>query len=239
MIMLVCFFFSSRRRHTRFDCDWSSDVCSSDLAAHSRRTPWPSARHARRVLLLPGCVQPALRPAIDAAAAQVLDRVGIASVAVAGSGCCGALTHHLSAPQETLHQVRRNVDALWPHIEAGAEAVVVTASACASMLSEYGRLLQGDPHYGARAARVSALSRDIAQVLGAESEGLAAALRGAARRPAPAAARVAFHAPCTLQHALKLSGTVEGLLSAAGFALTPGADRHQCCGSAGTYSILH
>jgi glycolate oxidase iron-sulfur subunit len=211
---------------------------SAARAAHSYRTPWPSARHARRVLLLPGCVQPAVRPAIDAAAAQVLDRVGISAVAVAGTGCCGALTHHLSAHRETLQQVRRNVDALWPHIEAGAEAVVVTASACTSMLSEYGRLLQGDPDYAARAARVSALARDIAQVVAAESEALAAALQGAARRQAPNAARVAFHAPCTLQHALKITGTVEGLLTAAGFALTPVTDRHQCCGSAGTYSIL-
>src|SRR5207248_5779174 len=147
---------------------------SAARAARSRRTPWPSARHARRVLLLPGCVQPALRPAIDAAAAQVLDRVGISSVVIAGTGCCGALTHHLSAQQDTLHQVRRNVDALWPHIEAGAEAVVVTARACASMLSEYGRLLQEDPDYAARAARVSAPARDIAQVVAAESGALAA-----------------------------------------------------------------
>src|SRR5258705_8082250 len=105
---------------------------SAARTAHSSR-PWPSARHARRVLLLPGCVQPALRPAIDAAAAQVLDRVGISSVAVAGTGCCGALTHHLSAQRETLHQVRRNVDALWPHIEAGAQAGVGTPNACASL----------------------------------------------------------------------------------------------------------
>src|SRR3979490_3041739 len=136
------------------------------------RPPWPTAQHARRVLLLPGCVQPAVRPGIDAAAAQVLDRVGISSIAVAGSGCCGALTHHLCARRETLHQVRRNVDALWPHIEAGAEAVVITASACAAMLSEYGRLLQEDPDYAARAARVSALARDIAQVVAAESGAL-------------------------------------------------------------------
>ena len=210
---------------------------SAARAAHSTR-PWPSARHARRVLLLPGCVQPALRPAIDAAAAQVLDRVGISSVAVAGTGCCGALTHHLCARRETLHQVRRNVDALWPHIEAGAEAVVITASACAAMLSEYGRLLQEDPDYAERAARVSALARDIAQVVAAEGGALAAALQRAARPQAPGAARVAFHAPCTLQHALKVTGTVEGLLTGAGFALTPATDRHQCCGSAGTYSIL-
>jgi glycolate oxidase iron-sulfur subunit len=211
---------------------------SAARAAGSWRTPGPTAQHARRVLLLPGCVQPAVRPAIDAAAARVLDRVGIASIAVAGSGCCGALSHHLSAHQETLQQVRRNVDALWPHIEAGAEAVVVTASACASMLTEYRRLLQDDPDYAARAARVSALARDLAQVVAAESEALAAALQRAAARQVPTAARVAFHAPCTLQHALKITGTVEGLLTAAGFALTPVTDRQQCCGSAGTYSIL-
>jgi glycolate oxidase iron-sulfur subunit len=211
---------------------------SAARVAGSCRTSWPTAQRARRVLLLPGCVQPALRPAIDAAAAQVLDRVGISSIAVAGSGCCGALTHHLSARLETLQQVRRNVDALWPHIEAGAEAVVVTASACASMVTEYGRLLQDDPDYAARAARVSLLARDIAQVVAAESEGLAAALQRAADTQAPTAARVAFHAPCTLQHALKVTGTVEALLTAAGFALTPVTDRQQCCGSAGTYSIL-
>ena len=211
---------------------------SAARLAGSCRTSWPTAQRARRVVLLAGCVQPAVRPAIDAAAAQVLDRVGISSIAVAGSGCCGALTHHLSARRETLQQVRRNVDALWPHIEAGAEAVVVTASACASMVTEYGRLLQDDPDYAARAARVSLLARDIAQVVAAESEGLAAALQRAADTQAPTAARVAFHAPCTLQHALKVTGTVEALLTAAGFALTPVTDRQQCCGSAGTYSIL-
>src|SRR5256885_14057325 len=170
-------------------------------AAHSTR-PWPSARHARRVLLLPGCVQPAVRPAIDAAAARVLDRVGSSTVAVDGTGCCGALAHHLSAHRETLHQMRRNVDALWPHIEAGAEAVVVTASACASMLSEYGRLLRDDPDYAARAARVAALARDIAQVAAAESEGLTAALRRAAHRQGPGMARGALHAAWPPHHAL-------------------------------------
>ena len=211
---------------------------SAAHAAGSWRTPWPTAHRARRVLLLPGCVQPAVRPAIDAAAARVLDRVGISGIAVPGTGCCGALSHHLSAHRETLQQVRRNVDALWPHIEAGAEAVVVTASACASMVTEYGRLLQDDPDYAARGARVSALARDIAQVVAAESEGLAAALQRAADTQAPTGARVAFHAPCTLQHALKVTGTVEALLTAAGFALTPVTDHQQCCGSAGTYSIL-
>ena len=139
----------------------------------------------------------------------------------------------MSAHAEALSQARRNVDALWPQIEAGAEAVVMTASACAAMLTEYGRLLRDEPHYAARAARISALARDIAQVVAPERAALTATL---ARTPAPS--RVAFHAPCTLQHALRLGGTVEELLSGAGFVLTPVTDRQQCCGSAGTYSIL-
>ena len=212
------------------------------LAPRSGAPAWPAPRHARRVLLLPGCVQPVLRPQVDTAAAQVLDRVGISAIVPRGTGCCGALTHHLSASDETLRQVRRNVDALWSHIEAGVEAVVSTTSACASMLTEYGRLLEAEPAYAARAARLAALARDIAQVLGPEREALSAPLGGAAAmRPRGAgrrAARVAFHAPCTLQHALRVSGTVEALLSAAGFELAPVGDRQECCGSAGAYSIL-
>jgi glycolate oxidase iron-sulfur subunit len=223
-------------------------VLPRELAAPAARAPragarpWPAPRHARRVLLLPGCVQPALRPQTDAAAATVLDRVGISAIVPQGTGCCGALTHHLSASRETLRQARRNVDALWPHIEAGVEAVVSTTSACAAMLTEYGRLLEAEPAYASRAARVAALARDIAQLLGPEREALSARLGSASAERPPgvgrSASRVALHAPCTLQHALRVSGTVEALLSAAGFVLAPVADRHQCCGSAGTYSIL-
>jgi glycolate oxidase iron-sulfur subunit len=136
--------------------------------------------------------------------------------------------------------MRRNVDALWPHVAAGAEAVVVAASACASMVGDYGRLLQHDPGYATRAARLSALARDISQVLTANAASLDAALAagGAAAPQQAAALRVAFQAPCTLQHALRLNGVVEPLLAAAGFTLTPVADGHTCCGSAGTYSLL-
>jgi glycolate dehydrogenase iron-sulfur subunit len=198
---------------------------------------WPAPRHARRVLLLPGCVQPAVRPQIDQAAAQVLDALGISAVVPRGTGCCGALAHHLGAAAEAHRHMRRNVDALAPQLAAGAEAVVVTASACAAMLADYGRLLREERDYALPAARLSELTRDVSQMIGPERSALAAALQ---RVPAPATAalRVAFQAPCTLQHALKVSGTVEELLSQAGFALTPVADRHQCCGSAGTYSIL-
>jgi glycolate oxidase iron-sulfur subunit len=223
-------------------------VLPPELAAPASRAPrasarpWPAPRHARRVLLLPGCVQPALRPQTDAAAATVLDRLRISAIVPQGTGCCGALTHHLSASGETLRQARRNVDALWPHIEAGVEAVVSTTSACAAMLTEYGRLLEAEPAYASRAARVAALARDIAQLLGPEREALSARLDGASAERPPgigrSATRVALHTPCTLQHALRVSGTVEALLSAAGFVLAPVADRQQCCGSAGTYSIL-
>jgi glycolate oxidase iron-sulfur subunit len=197
---------------------------------------WPTPRHARRVLLLEGCVQPALGAGINPAAARVLDQIGISAVAVPAAGCCGALSQHLGAAADAHAQLKRNVDALWPGIEAGAEAVLMTSSACSATLIDYGRLLAADPDYAPRAARVSELSRDLSQLLGSES----AALRGALARPRGAgpATRVAFQAPCSLQHALQASGVIEPLLLAAGFVLTAVDDGQRCCGSAGTYSIL-
>ncbi|HEV3182396.1 MAG TPA: glycolate oxidase subunit GlcF [Steroidobacteraceae bacterium] len=203
-----------------------------------RPIAWPMPRHARRVVLLEGCVQPALAAGINPAAAQVLDRLGIATIRVADAGCCGALAHHLSAHGESIAQMRRNVDALWEHVQAGAEAVVFAASACAAMVCDYGRLLSDDPAYAARAERISALACDISQLLAANAGALRAALTDAAPAAAPAPLRVAFQAPCTLQHALRATGVVEPLLTAAGFALTPVADGGRCCGSAGTYSLL-
>ena len=197
---------------------------------------WPPARHARRVVLLDGCVQSVLEPGINRAAAHVLDRLGISALRAPDAGCCGAVTHHLAARAETLAQLRRNVDALWPLVESGVEAIGVTASACASMVTEYGQLLRDDPHYAVRAERISALAQDISQVVSAQRESLAQALRQAA--PAATAVRVALQTPCTLQHALKGGGVVEPLLRAAGYALTPVSDPQLCCGSAGTYSIL-
>jgi glycolate oxidase iron-sulfur subunit len=203
------------------------------VVPRSMAPAWPAARHARRVVLIEGCVQPALAGDINPAAARLLDRVGITTLRVRGAGCCGALSHHLSAHAQTLAQLRANVDALWPHVEAGAEAVVLTASACAAMVADYGRLLRDDPSYAARAARIASLARDISQLLAPERAALLAALgRGADGM------RVAFQAPCSLQHALKVIGVVEPLLVGAGFTLTPVADGGRCCGSAGTYSIL-
>jgi glycolate oxidase iron-sulfur subunit len=217
-----------------------SQVPQLPVRASAAALRWPVARHTRRIVLLAGCVQPALGAAINPAAARILDRLGISAVAVAAAGCCGAVTHHLAAEEETLAQVRHNVDALWAEVERGAEAVAVTSSACAAMLSEYERLLKDDPRYAARAARLSALARDISQVLDAEGAPLKAALqRGRAhRRSAAPACKVAFQAPCSLQHALKLSGVIEPWLLAAGFTLTVVNDGQRCCGSAGTYSIL-
>lgn len=198
---------------------------------------WPQARHARKVLLLEGCVQPTLAPGVNIAAARVLDRLGIATVRVAAAGCCGAVTHHMSAHEETLQQLRANIEALWPHVQSGAEAIVMTASACTAMLTDYGHLLREDPAYAARAARISELARDISEVVLAERQPLREALRlsGAGAKPGP---KVAFQSPCTLQHALKVRGPVESLLGDAGFTLTHVPDSHLCCGSAGTYSIL-
>jgi len=210
-------------------------------AVLSRKVPprraaglWPAPRHARRMLVLEGCVQPALAPGINAAAARVLDRLGVSLVVAAKAGCCGAVTHHLNAHEAALDQMRRNIDAWWPDIEAGAQALVVTASGCGAMVKDYAALLAADPDYATRAARVTALSRDLSEVVADELS------RPGAVRPPPAAPgrRVAFHAPCTLQHALRLHGQVETMLTALGLDLTDVPDAHLCCGSAGTYSIL-
>jgi glycolate oxidase iron-sulfur subunit len=193
--------------------------------------PRPSPRHARRVLLLEGCVQPSLSPNTNAAAARVLDRLGISVTPVSEAGCCGATDYHLNAQDAGLDRARRNIDAWWPAIEAGAEAIVQTASGCGAFVKEYGHLLRNDPAYAAKAARVSALARDLVEVLAAEP------LNALQPADEAIAMRVAFHCPCTLQHAQKLGGAVEGVLTRLGFDLSAVPDAHLCCGSAGTYSI--
>ena len=195
---------------------------------------WPPPRHPRRVLIPQGCVQPSLAPNIDAATARVLDRVGISAIAVAdGGGCCGALSQHLSEHEEARALARRNIDAWWPHVERGADAIVVTASGCGVMVREYDDLLAHDRAYAGKAKRVAALARDPVEIVAAEWTALAPMIDRA-----QASTRVAFQAPCTLQHGLKIRGQVERVLADAGFALVPVADAHLCCGSAGTYSIL-
>lgn len=188
----------------------------------------PQARHARRVLMLEGCAQPALSPNTNAAAARVLDRLGISVVPAAEAGCCGAVDYHLNAQEQGLQRARRNIDAWWPAIAAGAEAIVQTASGCGAFVKDYGHMLAGDPAYAAKAARVSALARDLVEVL--RDEPLEPLGKGSGQR-------LAFHCPCTLQHAQKLGGAVEAILGRLGFDLASVPDSHLCCGSAGTYSL--
>jgi glycolate oxidase iron-sulfur subunit len=197
------------------------------------QTSWAPLRHARRMLVLDGCVQPALAPNINAAASRVLDAVGISLVRVPDAGCCGAVDFHLNAQHDARARMRRLIDAWWPHLEAGADAIVFTASGCGVMLKEYGHALAGDDAYRAKAERLAAACKDLIQVLDQERERLLALPRsGETPR------RIAFHAPCTLQHGLRLAPRVDVLLRDLGLALTAVADAHLCCGSAGTYSIL-
>ncbi len=206
---------------------------------------WPAPRHARKMLVLDGCVQPSLAPDINPATARVLDRLGVSLIRAEAAGCCGAVTFHLNKQHEALDYMRRNIDAWWPHVEAGIEAVVITASGCGTMVKEYGHLLARDPQYAEKAARISELSKDISEIIFAEREKFEEIL-GTALAPNPlplvpasgTKPRVAFHSPCSLQHGLQIRGMVEALLVSAGFELTMVPDSHLCCGSAGTYSIL-
>ena len=190
--------------------------------------PRPATRHARQVLMLEGCVQPGLSPNTNAAAARVLDRLGISVTDAREAGCCGAVDYHLDAQADGLDRARRNIDAWWPAIEQGAEAIVQTASGCGAFIKDYGHLLCSDPMYAHKAARVSALARDLVEVLRDEP---LETLRIRSDQ------RLAFHCPCTLQHAQKLTGAVEAMLTSLGFNLTHVPDSHLCCGSAGTYSL--
>lgn len=198
-------------------------------AAQTAR-PWPARRQPRTMLVLAGCAQASATPNTNAVAARVLDRLGISLFTAPEAGCCGAVSYHLSAHEEGLDFMRRNIDAWWPHIEAGAEAIVISASGCGAMVREYGDKLGDDPAYAHKARRVSELARDLSEVL--EGEDLSRLeLAGRGRK-------TAVHCPCTLQHALKLGGRVETILQKAGVQLTPVRDGHLCCGSAGTYSVL-
>jgi len=209
---------------------WLSAELRAKLPPRPTPLAWPSTHAPRVVLGLAGCAQSVATPNTNAAAAQVLARLGIRLVLVPNATCCGAVSQHLGAAEAARAAMRRNIDAWWPSLEAGAEAIVISASACALMVKEYGHWLRDDPAYAAKAQRVSALAKDLSEVL--RDEPLPPALFAS---PLP---RVAFHSPCTLQHGQSLNGVVEGILSRIGFPLTPVPDSHLCCGSAGTYSLL-
>jgi glycolate oxidase iron-sulfur subunit len=192
------------------------------------RGVWPEPRHARKMLVLAGCVQPVLAPDINAAAARVLDRMGISLIEAAGAGCCGALRFHLNEQDAGRDDMRALIDAWWPRVESGeVEAIVMTASGCGVTVKEYGDLLAHDPEYREKAARISSLTKDLSEVI-APAAVTARGARG----------RVAFQAPCTLQHGQQIRGMAEALLDNAGYQLVPVNDAHLCCGSAGAYSLL-
>jgi glycolate oxidase iron-sulfur subunit len=184
------------------------------------------------MLLLAGCVQPAMSPNINAATARVFDSLGIEMLIPAAAGCCGAIRHHLSDQEGALEEARRNIDAWWPHIDAGAEALVMNASGCGAMVREYAHLLRHDPKYADKAVRVSEMTRDLIELLPEFST----ALKNSQRVTTPQ--RVVFHPPCTLQHAQKIRGAVEAMLTTLGAEVLLFAESHLCCGSAGTYSVL-
>ncbi|HTT05454.1 MAG TPA: glycolate oxidase subunit GlcF [Steroidobacteraceae bacterium] len=191
----------------------------------------PLGTHTRTVLLLEGCVQPSLSPNTNAATARVLDRLGIQVLRTgANVRCCGAVDYHLDAQEQGLQHARRNIDAWWPAIQSGCEAIVQTASGCGAFVKEYGHLLQADSAYAAKARKVSQLSLDLVELVRREPlERLRLADAGEGS--------LAFHCPCTLQHAQKLGGAVEEVLRRLGFQLTAVPEAHLCCGSAGTYSL--
>jgi glycolate oxidase iron-sulfur subunit len=190
---------------------------------------WPKPQHSRTMLALGSCAQAVATPTTDAATARVLDCLGIGLIRPESSGCCGAVSQHLDAAEEAKSFMRRNIDAWWPHIEQGAEAIVLTASGCGVLVKEYGELLKDDAEYAAKAAKVSAISKDLSEILQVED------LSGLRLNTQHS---VAFHPPCTLQHGQAITGVVEGILQKLGFELKPFQDSHLCCGSAGTYSIL-
>ena len=201
------------------------------VPARQRPLEWPTAKHPRKMLMLAGCVQPSMMPNVNIATARVLDALGVETLIAPDAGCCGAIRLHLGYHDEALDDLRANIDAWWPYVEQGVEAIVMNASGCGATVKEYAHLLRHDPAYAEKARRIVELTRDIAEILPEFEEALSAITR---RR---AIHTVAFHPPCTLQHGQQIRGTVEHLLAALGVEVRLPADSHLCCGSAGTYSL--
>jgi glycolate oxidase iron-sulfur subunit len=201
------------------------------VPVRQRPLAWPTAKHARKMLMLAGCVQPSMMPNINTATARVLDALGIETLVAPQAGCCGAIRLHMGYADDALDDVRANIDAWWPYVEQGAEAIVMNASGCGATVKEYAHLMRNDPAYASKAQRIASLTRDLSEILPAFEEQLMAATR---RRGIHT---VAYHPPCTLQHGQQVRGGVEKVLGALGLDVRLPADSHLCCGSAGTYSI--
>ncbi|MCK5918988.1 MAG: glycolate oxidase subunit GlcF [Cocleimonas sp.] len=201
----------------------------SKIPAKVAKGKWSRAQHSRRMLVLDGCVQPVLSPDINSATSRVLDKLGITLVNIKKAGCCGAVSQHLNKEKDAQTMMKHNIDAWWPEIEAGAEAIVTTASGCGLMIKDYAQYLQDDPEYAEKARFISTLCKDIAEIIALEDYSALATT---------APKTISWHPPCTLQHGQKVTGVVEKILIDCGYQLNPIKDAHLCCGSAGTYSIL-
>ena len=189
----------------------------------------PITQHKRRMIVLDGCVQPSLSPDINSATSRVLHKLGISLITQEKAGCCGAVSQHLSAEEEALIFMKKNIDAWWSEIESGAEAIVMTASGCGAMVKEYAYHLRDDTEYANKAKRVSELCKDISEII-ANEDLSALSIEGKEK--------ISWHPPCTLQHGQQINGVVENILIECGYDLLAVNDQHLCCGSAGTYSIL-
>lgn len=208
-------------------------VLSKKIPERQKHTHWPSSNHKRRMIGLAGCAQSVATPNTNKATARVLDKLGITLVEERNAGCCGAVDYHLGAHDDGLNAMRKNIDAWWPEVEAGVEALVMTASGCGVMVEEYGDLLENDPDYAEKAKKISSLVKDISQIL--EQEDLD---KLQLNPDILSKTKTAVHCPCTMQHGMKLPNNVDNLLEKLGVPLAKTNERHMCCGSAGTYSVL-
>ena len=208
-----------------------SPALQDKIPARQSAGAWPAREHARKMLVLDGCAQPGMAPNINSATARVLDALGVQLSVAPNAGCCGAVRHHLNDQEGALDDMRRNIDAWWPQVERReVEAIVMTASGCGVTVKEYGHLLAHDSAYADKARHISALTRDLSEIMPEFEAELA--------RKVHISERVAYHPPCTLQHGQQIRGKVESVLRAVGIDVVLCADSHLCCGSAGTYSLL-
>jgi glycolate oxidase iron-sulfur subunit len=205
--------------------------------AHRNGVTWPTQTHVRKVLMLAGCVQPAMLPNINTATARVLDAAGIQTLVASNAGCCGAVKFHLNDQEGGAVQMRANIDAWWPYVEQGIEAIIMNASGCGVMVKDYGNVLAHDAQYADKAKKISALTKDLSELLPELAPLLKTKINAQALERA---GKQAFHPPCTLQHGQQLKGSVEKHLSDLGFDVqVANQEAHLCCGSAGTYSVLN
>lgn len=201
-----------------------------EIPARQTPLPTPNTKHSRTMLVLGGCAQAVATPNTNQSASRVFDRLGISLINPESSGCCGAASYHLSAHEQARDLARSNIDAWWPAIEQGAEQLIISASGCGSMLKDYAELLKGDAEYSEKAATVSRMAKDMSEVLMAQD--LASLNIGKSTK------RIAAHCPCSLQHGQQSPNAIDDLLGLFGVAVTRTKDKHLCCGSAGTYSVL-